>query len=139
MPTWNLESFWMDLPYDIIIKIKVHKYSPYAWKYHMCSTERIPKYWVWLAVHNRGAPEFNTLEQKLYKVRSDSAENELDPVQLSIYYNAKFAQNPTAVYYWNAKSNINKHKPKRMATNSPYNSYSDVLHRRWDKTSVWNF
>ena len=36
--------------------------------------------------------------------------------------------------------NTNKSKPKRMASNSPYNSYADVLHLRWDENlSVWNF
>ena len=36
-------------------------------------------------------PEFNTLEQRLYTVRSDSAENKLDSVQFFIYYNVTFA------------------------------------------------
>ena len=41
---------------------------PYAWKYHRIdSTERIQKRGFWLAAHNRRAPEFNTLEQRLYK------------------------------------------------------------------------
>ena len=39
---------------------------PYAWKYHRIdSTELIQK--VILTSSNRGAPEFNTLEQRLYK------------------------------------------------------------------------
>ena len=45
----------------------------------------------WLAAHNRGAPEFNTLEQRLLQVRSDSTENKLNPIQFLIYYNVQFA------------------------------------------------
>ena len=41
---------------------------PYTWKYdRIDSTELIQKRGFWLAAHNRGAPEFNTLEQRLYK------------------------------------------------------------------------
>ena len=67
MPIWYFESFWKDHPYDNIINIKVHKYEmPYAWKYHRIdNTELIQKKGFWLAAHNRGAPEFNTLEQRL--------------------------------------------------------------------------
>ena len=67
--TWYFESFWRDHPYDNIINIKVHKYLPYAWKYlKIDSTELIQKRGFWLAAHNREAPEFNTLEQRLYKL-----------------------------------------------------------------------
>ena len=40
-----------------------------------------------LTAHNRGAHEFNTLDQ----VRSDSTENKLNPIQFLIYYNVQFA------------------------------------------------
>ena len=40
--------------------------------------------------YTTGEPEFNTLEQRLHKVRSDSAENKLDSVQFIIYYNESF-------------------------------------------------
>ena len=43
--------------------------------------------------YTTGVPEFNTSEQRLYKLRSDSAENKLDSVQFIIYYNVPFAQN----------------------------------------------
>ena len=57
----------------------------------MDTTELIANKGVWLAIHNRGASELNILEQILFEIRHDSAENQLDPVQFVDYYNAKIA------------------------------------------------
>ena len=64
----------------------------------METTELITNKGVWLAIHNRGASEFNILEQILYKISHDSADNQLDPVQFVNYYNVKIAQNHTILY-----------------------------------------
>ena len=96
MPTWYFESFWTDHPYDNIINIKVHKYFAVCLKISQDwfdSTELIRKKGFWLAAHNRGTPEFNTSEQRLYslQVSSDSTENKLNPIQFLIYYDVQFA------------------------------------------------
>ena len=49
----------------------------------MGSRDLIPNKEFWLAEHNWSVSDFNTLEQRLYKVRSDSAENKLYSVQFS--------------------------------------------------------
>ena len=111
----------------------------------MGNTELIQNKGVWLPLHSRGAPAFNTSEKRLYKARSDSAENKLDPVPFFIYYGAQFVKKIILLYINEMlKSNINQSRLYGMGLNSPYNSQSDVL--LWipdtgDETnlSVWNF
>ena len=68
IPIWYCESFWTHHPYDNIINIKVHKYCALCLKIAQDWKHRTyPKKGFWLAAHNRGALEFNTLEQRLYK------------------------------------------------------------------------
>ena len=79
MSTSNFNSFWVD--HNIWHRHQHEKYFAFSLNYHMVgSTKLISNKVDWLAVQNREAPEFNTLEQRLYKVRGDSAENKLDPV-----------------------------------------------------------
>ena len=64
---------------------------PYAWKYHRIdSTERIKK-----RVLTGSTQQRNTCVQyfrtKTLQVRSDSTENNLNPIQFFIYYNVQFA------------------------------------------------
>ena len=76
----NFHSWFIWCPFDISrafertthltisSTLKFTNTLPYAWKYHRIdSTELIQKRGFWLAAHNRGAPEFNTLAQRLYK------------------------------------------------------------------------
>ena len=51
--------------------------------------QNLSKKGFWLAAHNRGAPRFNALEQRLYKELS--TENKLNPIHFLIYYNVQFA------------------------------------------------
>ena len=67
--SWFIWYFWMDHPYDNIINIKVHIYQICLMPENIVGliAQNLSKKGFWLAAHNRGAPEFNTLEQRLYK------------------------------------------------------------------------
>ena len=56
----------------------------------MDNTELMPNKVVWLAVHNRGAPKFNTSEQRLTMQEVIQQKTKLDPVECFIYHSAQF-------------------------------------------------
>ena len=73
MPTWYFKSFWTHRPYDNIINIKFHKYFSIIG----LIAQNLSKKGVLTGSTNRGAHEFNSLEQR--QVRNDSTETSLIP------------------------------------------------------------
>ena len=67
MPTWYFRAFKCTTHMTISSTLKFTNTLTYAWKYHRIDSTELIKKGFWLAAHNRWAPEFNTLEQRLYK------------------------------------------------------------------------